>query len=102
MTFKKGFHRVSVKWVAVPLRYRYCKYLQNVGVHGNVKIGPLLDGPEKGLTGGAPRASPDSALKIKSFCYNMYGTFYKQQLSSPANSKRTKAPLLHMSQSELS
>jgi hypothetical protein len=36
-------------------------------VHGYVKVGSLLDGPEKGFAGGAPGTSSDCALENVAF-----------------------------------
>jgi hypothetical protein len=48
--------------------YNLCvAYLEDMRVHGYVKVGSLLDGPEKGLAGRAPGTSSDCTLESMAF-----------------------------------
>jgi hypothetical protein len=42
-------------------------YLEDMRVHGYVKVGSVLDGPEKGFAGRAPGTSSDCALENVAF-----------------------------------
>jgi hypothetical protein len=42
-------------------------YLEDVRVHGYVKVGSLLDGPEEGFAGRAPGTSSDCTLENVAF-----------------------------------
>jgi hypothetical protein len=42
-------------------------YLEDVRVHGYVKVGSLLDGPKKGFAGRAPGTSSDCTLENVAF-----------------------------------
>ncbi len=39
-----------------------------------MEVGPLLDGPEEGLAGGTPGASPDGALRAWTVIYQHSGS----------------------------
>jgi hypothetical protein len=73
-----------------------------VGVHGNVKIRPLLDGPEKGLTGGASRASPDSTLKKGVFITACQYLLQTAAFQPSKVKKKLRLHFFHMSQSKVS